>query len=241
MLRASSPMTAARLTLASSISAVLVLGAHAQQQETLDQRDMKQAEALSAQGKFAEAVALYQGVPQKYPTSPYIPGANLGAAVNLFFLKDYDKAAEAARKNFTAKNVPPEVLERSYVLVPQILSTKAAELPATQIEQRKRAFQDAIKGFDEFVTKFPKSLEVETALYGKGRALAQIEDFENAAAVLKQAMDQFPKSPTLMDTKFLRGLVLAQQGIKAADQGGATPASTTALAEAEKEIGRAHV
>lgn len=228
------PMLAARLSLALLIIAALGSAARAQQPETLDQRDMRQAEALSGQGKYAEAVALYQGVPQKYPTSPYIPGANLGAAVNLFFLKDYDKSAEAARKNFTAKNVPPEVLERSYVLVPQILSTKAAELPATQVEQRKRAFQDAIKGFDDFIAKFPKSLEVETALYGKGRALAQIDDFEAAAAVLKLAMDQFPRSPTLMDTKFLRGLVLAQQGIKAAENGAATPQSTAALAEAEK-------
>lgn len=228
-------MFAARLPLALSILAILSVAAHGQQPpETLDQRDMRQAEALSAEGKYAEALALYQGVPQKYPTSPYIPGANLGAAISNFFLKDYDKAAEAARRNFTAKNVPAEVLERSYVLVPQILSTKAAELPATQVEQRKRAFDEAIKGFDEFVTKFPKSLEVETALYGKGRALAQIEDFEGAAAVLKTAVDQFPQSPTLMDTKFLRGLVLAQQGIKAADQGGATPASTAALTEAEK-------
>lgn len=234
MVRNLLPMIAARFPLAFFIIAIAPTAVRAQQQETLDQRDMRQAEALSGQGKYAEAVALYQGVPQKYPTSPYIPGANLGAAVNLFFLKDYDKSAEAARKNFTAKNVPPEVLERCYVLVPQILSTKAAELPPTQVEQRKRAFQDAIKGFDDFVVKFPKSIEVETALYGKGRALAQIDDFEGAAAVLKLAMDQFPQSPTLMDTKFLRGLVLAQQGIKAAENGAATPQSTAALDEAEK-------
>lgn len=227
-------MSAARSSLALSIIAALGSSAYAQQQETLDQRDMKQAEALSGEGKYAEAVALYQGVPQKYPTSPFIPGANLGAAVNLFFLKDYDKAAESARKNFTAKAVPPEVLERSYVLVPQILSTKAAELPATQVEQRKKAFQEAVKGFDDFVTKFPKSPEVETALYGKGRALAQMEDFEQAANVLKQAMDLFPKSPTLMDTKFLRGLVLAQQAIKAADQTGANPQTMAVLDAAEQ-------
>ncbi len=228
-------MSAARLSLALFLIVAFGSAARAQQPpETLDQRDMREAEALSGQGKYAEAAALYQGVPQKYPTSPYIPGAHLGAAVNLFFLKDYDKAVEAARKNYTAKNVPPEVLERSYVLVPQIISTKAAELPPAQVAQRKRAFEDAVKGFDDFVAKFPKSLEVETALYGKGRALAQVEDFEGAAAVLKLAMDQFPTSPTLMDTKFLRGLVLAQQGIKAADQAGATPQSTAALDEAEK-------
>ncbi|MEQ1859365.1 MAG: tetratricopeptide repeat protein [Chthoniobacteraceae bacterium] len=229
-------MIAARSPLAFSVVVALGLGfvARAQQQETLDQRDMRQAEALSGESKYAEAVALYQGISQKYPTSPYIPGANLGAAVSLFFLKDYDKAAEAARKNFTAKNVPPEILERSYVLVPQILSTKAAELPATQVEQRKRAFLEAVKGFDDFAVKFPKSPEVETALYGKGRALAQIEDFEGAAAALKQGMDQFPTSPTILDTKFLRGLVLAQQGIKAAENAGPNPASTAALDEAEK-------
>lgn len=220
--------------LSSFLALSLVANAQAPADKKRDQLDMEQAEQLAAQGKYAEAVALYQGIQQNYPTSAYIPGANLGAAVNLFFMKDYDKAAEAARKNFTLKTVPPEILERCYVLVPQILSTKAAELPPAQTEQRKKAFGEAIKGFEDFMAKYPKSPEVETALYGKGRALAQIEDFEGAAAALKQGMDAFPRSQTILDTKFLRGLVLQQAGVKAAENTGGGAQAKPALDEAEK-------
>jgi len=227
-------MQAARLSIAFLVTASLGSAVFAQAPQTLDQRDMAQAEVLAGQGKYEEALALYQGIEKNYPTSPMKPGANLGAAVSLFFLKRYDEAAQSVRKNFTEKNVVPEVLERSYVLLPQILSTKASELPLTQGEGRKTAFQEAIKGFEDFMTKFPKSTEVETALYGKGRALAQIEDFEGAITILKEAIDKFPTSPTILDTKFLRGLALAQQGIKASENGVSTPASKAALEEAEK-------
>jgi tetratricopeptide (TPR) repeat protein len=216
--------------------AILGVACHtsAQQVAGLDQQDMQRAEVFMNEGKYQEALDLYLRVPENYPTSPFIPGSNLGAAVCYFFLKDYDKAAEAATRNFTARNVPPEVLERSYVLVPQVLTTKAVELPADQETLRKKTFEDAIKSFDEFTQKFPQSPEVETALFGKGRAMAMIENFEGAAGTLKQAMDRFPRSPTLQDTKFLRGLVLAQQGIKATQNTGGDATSNAALDEAEK-------
>ena len=54
----------------------------------LDQQDMANAEKLYEGGKYAEALKLYQGIPQKYPTSALIPGSNLGEAICYFFLKD---------------------------------------------------------------------------------------------------------------------------------------------------------
>lgn len=227
-------MQAARLSIALLITSSLGTTAFAQAQQSLDQREMVQAEVLSGQGKYEEALAAYQAIEKKYLSSPLIPAATLGAAVNLYFLKRYDESAQEVRKNFAKPNVPADVLERSYVLLPQILSTKASEMPLTEGEARKTTFQEAIKGFEEFMTKFPRSPEVETALYGKGRALASIEDFEGAAAILKEAIDKYPRSPTILDTKFLRGLSLAQQGIKASANGASTPASKAALDEAEK-------
>src|SRR5262249_25959903 len=149
---------------------------------------------------------LAQGIPKNYPTSPLIPGSNLLAAICQFYLKDYDKAVEAATRNLTAKNVPPEVLERSAILIPNILVTKALELPPTQDAGRKKTFEDAIKAYDDFIKRFPQSEEVESALSGKGRALAMSEKYEDAAKVLKEALQKFPQSPTIADTKYIYGL-----------------------------------
>src|SRR4029434_9211572 len=101
---------------------------------TLDVQDMQKAEAAMAQGKYDESLKLAQGIPQNYPTSGLIPASYLISAVSYFYLKDFDKAVEAANKTLApnAKNIPPEVLERSAILVPNILVTKGLELPENQ-------------------------------------------------------------------------------------------------------------
>jgi tetratricopeptide (TPR) repeat protein len=203
---------------------------------TLDVQDMQKAEAAMAQSNYEEALKLAQGISQNYPTSGLIPGSNLVAAVCYFYLKDYDKAVESANKNLapTAKNVPPEVLERSAILVPNILVTKGLDLPENQAQLRKKTFDEAIKAYDDFMKRFPQSEDVESALSGKGRALAMNEDFENATKVFKEALQKFPQSPTIQDTKYLAGLASAQQGMKAAEK--APEAGKAALDEAEKQF-----
>ena len=230
-------MIAARTSLALSLLAAYGLAsssAHAQQAESPDQRDIRQAEALSSQGKYGEAAAAFENVVKTYPTSVLAPMANLGAAINYFFNKEYDKAVAAAEKNLSSRTATPEILERCAVLIPQIISTKASDLPPTQTAERKKAFQDAVAKYDEFIAKYPASQEVETALYGKGRSLAQIEDYDAAADALKQALDKFPQSPTILDSKYLRGLVLMQSGAKTTPEGTADDKAKAALAESEK-------
>jgi len=208
---------------------------------TLDMQDMQKAEQLSGDGKYAEALKLYQGIEKNYPTSPFIPGSRLGMAICQFFLKDYDKAVESVTKNLTAAakdptKIPGEILERSMLLIPQIQSAKAEQAPPDQPTVREKSYKDAIKGFDEFTKKFPRSPEVETALAGKGSAMAYIEDFEGAVKALKEGLDKFPNSPTVQDTKFMYGLVNSFQAIKAIRNLGdkADAAAKTALDEAEK-------
>lgn len=232
-------MTALRSPLAISIAALIgtSLIGRAQQPAALDVQDMQKADQLMQQGKYDEALRIAQGIPQNYPTSGLIPGANLVQAICNYFLKDYDKAVEAASKNLApGSKANPEVLESSAILVPNVLSTKAGELPPGQEVLKKKTFEDAVKGYDEFIQKFPKSEEVETALLGKGRALALSGNFEDAAKVLKEGMEKFPKSPTIQDTKFMLGLTLAQQGIKASQNTGGDATSKVALDDSEKQF-----
>jgi tetratricopeptide (TPR) repeat protein len=203
----------------------------------LDVQAMQKAEAAMAQSKYDEALKLAQEIPLNYPTSPLIPGSYLVSAVCYFYLKDYDKAAEAANKNLApnAKNVPPEILERSAILLPNILVTKGIELPDNQAQLKTRTYQDAIKSYDDFIKRFPQSEDVESALSGKGRALAMTGDFENSSKSLREALQKFPQSPTIQDTKYMLGLALAQQGMKTAEKSGGE-AAKAAFDDSDKQF-----
>lgn len=209
--------------------------ASAQQPVTLDVQDAQNAQALLNQGKYDEAEKLYAGIPQKYPTSFMIPEAYFRLGYIYYLKGDYDKGVEALKKNFAAKNVSPEILELSYVFVPQLLSAKAAKMQPDD-PARKPAFQAAVKEFDAFLQKFPKSEEVESANYGKARALYSIQEFEQAAAALKLNLQQFPKSPSLLDTKYMLALVLGSQA-NADMQKGAGVTAPAAYDEASQLLG----
>src|SRR4051794_11249445 len=148
-----SPMNVPRSLI---VSAVLLAAALmpvaplcAQNAVPLDQKDMAEAEALAAAGKYAEALKLYEGLQAKYPTSVYIPGSHLGAAICYFYLKDYDKAVKAAELNKNAKTPPsPEILERTFLLIPQINLTQALSMKEED-PLRKKSLTEAVKAFDE--------------------------------------------------------------------------------------------
>jgi TolA-binding protein len=100
---------------------------------------------------------------------------------------------------------------------------------------RKTAFEDAIKGFEDFIQKFPQSAEVESANYGLARVHSQIENFEEAAKALRVNLQRFANSPSALDTQFLLAVVLGAQATTALQKATAKdPAADAAFTEAEK-------
>lgn len=186
----------------------------AQNAVPLDQKDMAEAEGLAAAGKYPEALKLYEGIAAKYPTSAYIPGANLGAAICYFYLKDYEKAVKAAEVNKNLKTPPPpEILERVFLLIPQIYVTQAVGMKEED-PLRKVTLQNAIKAFDDLIKKFPTGDEVESAFYGKGRAQLLTGDYEAAADSFRNNVTKFPNSPSMLDSQYLLANALYYKAIK---------------------------
>ena len=177
---------------------------------TLDVQDSQKAFELFNQGKYAEAAALYEGIPQKYPTSPMIPEAYFRLGYIGYVTGDYDKGIAALRQNLTGKNVVPEILELSLSFIPQIMAAKAGKMMPDD-PQRKPAFQAAVQEFDNFIQKYPESPELESANYGKARALYANDRYEEAAATLRASLQKFPQSPSATDTQFMLALVLGTQ------------------------------
>ena len=207
----------------------------AQEVVPLDQRDMQTGGKLLIEGKYADALKFYEGIPQKYPSSLYIPEANLRTAICYYFLKDYDKAIEAADKNTKLKTPPAqEVLERTYVLIPQIYLAKAEAMKPDD-PLRSKTFEDAIRAFDDVVKKFPASEEVESANYGKGRAQLMVDQFDAAAESFRANLQKFPQSPSVLDSQFLLAVALTAKAGKAlAAQTAEDPTIAPALEEADR-------
>ncbi|MDQ3623019.1 MAG: tetratricopeptide repeat protein [Verrucomicrobiota bacterium] len=207
-----SPLRALRFASALLFSGAFTLPLDAQQPppQGLDQQRFNQALSLFQQQKYAEAAPLFESIQKDFPTSVYITAANFQLGLLHYFTGDYDKSASFVRKNLEAKNIPREILEASYSLIPQALSAKATKMPPED-SGRIAAFEAAIKEFDAVIQKFPESEEVETANYGKARALYQIERYEDAAAALRVNMQKFPKSESALDNQFMLALVLATQ------------------------------
>ncbi len=204
---------------------------------TIDAQMMQQAEALAAAGDHAKAAAVYEDLVKRFPQMPIVPEANFRAGYAHYLAGDYDAALAAFKKVIDNRNLPAEqasLNELSLSMVPQVLASKAAKLPIND-PARKVALEDAVKQFDTYLTKFPKSDEAESASYSKALALYQLEKFDLAMDVLRKNMAAFPQSPTIQDSQYLLALTLATTGSNALSKATAPdPVAEQQFDESEK-------
>ena len=202
----------------------------------LDQQQFTKAQGLYEQGKYADAVPLFEGIQGNFPTSPYIPAANLQAGVCHYFLGQYDQGVAALRKNLAGKGVTAEVIEDTQALIPQLLTAKAQKMPAGD-PTRKTTLESAVKEFDTFIKNFPQSREVEQANLGKARAYYGLENFDEAAKPLRTNIEKYPTSESAMDSQYMLALIQSTHGNEVMRKKTAPEeekAATAAYEEAEK-------
>ena len=206
------------------------------------------AEALSRDGdvaferrQYKDAIATYQKLIQGYPNSEFTVDARFHLAYANFLTGQFDPAADDLRKLLAAPTTPPETLEIAALLLPQVLAQQATALPPND-PKRTAGFESAIKEYDGFITKYPKSTSLETALYGRAVAAYQIARYDAAARDLRQAVSAFPNSDTVGDSTFLLAITVATQANLTQGKENPTPADTAAAvkgyAEAEGLLGQ---
>jgi alpha-2-macroglobulin len=141
------------------------------------------AQTLQGQGKFADAIAAYQGYVAKYPNGPQSADAQraildtqLQIAVNAVSLEKYAEA-RAAWQTFVAQNP----LDGR---VPQIL------FESGECFEREKKFDEAIAAWEPLIGKFPGSEPASHAQFSvasifeveKGDLAGAIERFRKVAA-----------------------------------------------------------
>lgn len=199
------------------------------------------AETLSRDGDLAfdrrqykDAVGIYEKLIQGYPNSEFTVDARFHLAYANFLTGQFDPAAHDLRELLGSPTTPPETLEAAALLLPQVLAQEAAGLPSKD-PKRPTDFEAAIKEYDGFIGKFPKSASIETALYGRAVAAYQLARYEAAARDLRQAVSAFPNSDTALDSTFLLAITVATQANLALGKETPTPADTEAAAKGYRE------
>ena len=169
------------------------------------------AYTLFSAGDYAAAATAYQAILKDYPTDGVVPVATIQLAFSQYFLGQLDNAQTSLAKVMSFPALPPELTQVADSLLPQILSSKAAGMPAGDAK-RKAAFEDAVKKFSDFVTKYPQAPEVESAISGRAIANFQIENFDKVVEDMRLNLQKFPSSGTIDSSKNLLALALATQG-----------------------------
>ncbi len=169
------------------------------------------AYALLSSADSKGAAAAYQSIITGYPTDILVQSATIQLGICQFYLGEFDKALASLEKSKTGPALAPDQISLLDNLKAQILAAKAMSLPLADAS-RKGIFDQAIKSYTDFISKYPKSPDLEAVNYGRALCEYQISDFEKAAADLRENIQTFPTTPTIDGSKNLLAITLATQG-----------------------------
>lgn len=198
-----------RFFLTGCLALLASLGAYAQAPNPAGDL-ARRGNLLFDQNKYPEAIAVYEQLLSGYPNSEVAGDAQIHLAYSQFFTAQYQPAADLLRRMLATPATPPELQELSASLLPQVLSQQAGAL-APGDANRQSGYEAAIAEFGAFIQKFPKSPDVETALYGRAVAAYQIGRYADAERDLRQSIAAFPRSENADDSAFLLALTLGSQ------------------------------
>ncbi len=219
----------ARLALASAL-ATTALTPLAHGQVTADQASAAALQLFNG-GQYKDAITAYEGVVKDYPTSIVISEAYFRLGYLHFLEGNFDKSLDYLKK-ILAPPASSDLQELGYSMIPQALAGKAAKIEDEG--KRNAGLEEAIKGFDSFLQKYPNSLQVESATYGRALCAFQVGKYDDAASGLRNNLKNFPKSESILDSQYLLALVLATQGSMGLQANADDAAAAAKCDEAEK-------
>jgi TolA-binding protein len=186
-----------------------VFGQPARAQAPTPEQAAAQALELFNGRKYKEAVDAYEKVIKDYPTSLVVSEAQFRVGYLRFLLGEFDQSVTVLQK-LVAPPAPVEIQELAASIIPKAIAAKASAMPEGDAK-RTATFEQAIKAFDDFLKKYPKSDDVESVVYSKAIALYQMSRFDEAATALRGNLAAFPKSESVQDSKYMLALVLATE------------------------------
>jgi len=166
---------------------------------------------LFSQGNYTEAAAAYEKLVKDYPTDLIVQSAQVQLGFSYYFMAQFDKALEILEKAESGPPLPDELKQVVAGLIPQILSAKAGAMSIDD-PKRKAAFEAAVKGFTDFINKYPQAPDLENVMYSRAIANFQLQKYDEVVKDLEQNISKFPQSSTIAASKNLLAIALATQG-----------------------------
>ncbi|MFZ0711157.1 MAG: tetratricopeptide repeat protein [Terrimicrobiaceae bacterium] len=162
-------------------------------------------------GDYKAAAAAYERILKDFPTDGMVSSAQLQLAFSYYFLAQSDQASAILAKASSGPPLPPELKQIADGLLPQILSAKAAAMPASD-PNRKNTFDEAIRKFTDYITAYPQAQDLENAIFSRAVAEYQVAKYDDAIKDLELNLQKFPQSSTLSNTRNLLAVALATVG-----------------------------
>ncbi|MDZ4815580.1 MAG: tetratricopeptide repeat protein [Verrucomicrobiota bacterium] len=163
-------------------------------------------------GDFFTAMDLLTELTTKYKATPLLPNAKYLLAFSMIATGDNAQATGKLEELKTLAGLEPTLKETVLILLAQAYTGQTGAV--TDPAQRKALFEKAETTYTEFFKEFPESKNFrEDALTGRGFALFFLEKLEAAVTDVETALKDYPKSDSLLDTKYLLGSIKAQQAV----------------------------
>jgi len=81
------------------------------------------------------------------------------------------------------------------------------DVPA-EVRLAKKNFDLAAKGFEEYITKFPKGALIDVAIYNLGEAYFGLKDWEQSGRQFALVLERYPKSSFTASARLMYALCL---------------------------------
>jgi len=173
-----------------------------------DAKDYEAADELFGKKKFKEAAEALEKFLEKYKMfSPRSPDAKFRLAVSYVQLGSYDDAVKHLRELIANPKIEVPAREMAQLLVAKSITLKGFNLPTEsdkQKEEQKTVFTSAIKEYDLFLTSFPKSNDIDSALFLRATLLLQSENYDEAVKGFG-TMLRIPNSPYYWESQMWVG------------------------------------
>jgi TolA-binding protein len=185
---------------------------------------------LMNNGKLPDAEQAYMQLISQYPTAGVVPEALFRLGYVQYLQQEYNPAIDTLNR-IVSPPATPAIKAAGDALIPQVMAAEAGAMSPGD-PSRKKAFDDAIAKFDDFIKKYPQSQEVESAIYGRAMAAYENQDYEAAEKSLHDNLQRFPNSDSLLDNEDLLAVALMAEANSLIESHGNEEAATVKFKDA---------
>ncbi|MDX2227208.1 MAG: tetratricopeptide repeat protein [Verrucomicrobiae bacterium] len=172
------------------------------------------AEKAITEGRFGDAIVDLDDLLTRYKASPELPRARYMLSFSYVMTGEFNAAINRLVEMLADKNLDPVLREQGLFLLAQAYTSQTSKLEKE--EEKQAFFKKAEETYSKFLTDFPKSQFREDTLNGRGLVYFFLDQPENSIRDLELSLKDYPKSESVLDTKFLLGLVNASLAVEMA-------------------------